>query len=281
MTDDSTTTQPRSERWSGTRGRLRLAAWLVAAATLLALVAVACGGGGDDDEGTPGASTDPNGTPTRSGPEVVMSTFTPVPPDYTPEIMQTAAAQQTAYQQTATLQPQVTATVPPAVNTPSGPVATVPGNQVQPPDVFLQTPGGRLQGSKGSYNWYDIELDTGAEVRAPYVILDQGSVLWASGTGGEIVVPDAAYPVQSVNVGFFDYETNVAIPQNTDGTLVGQDYAFYQQNPAVRSFDAQGPTVAFQPEVPSGTYIILVTVVWQNDFNLPLQSTYAYVVQVQ
>ena len=210
-----------------------------------------------------------------------MSTFTPVPPDYTPEIMQTAAAQQTAYQQTATLQPQVTATVPPAVNTPSGPVATVAGNQVQPPDVFLQTPGGRLQGSKGSYNWFEIELDTGADVRAPYIILDQGSVLWANGTGGEIVVPDADFPVQAVTVGFYDYETNVAIPQNTDGTLVGQDYAFYQQNPAVRSFEAAGPTVAFQPEVPSGSYIILVTVVWQNDFNLPLQSTYAYVVQVQ
>lgn len=271
-------------RWSGARGRLRLTGLVLLGALLLALVAVACGGDDDDDgDGGENASVtaDGEGTPGRGGPEVIMSTFTPVPPDFTPEVMQTAAAQQTAYAQTATAQPATTATPPPAVSPPSGPVATVPGNQIQPPDVFLQTPGGRVAGSKGSYNWYEIDLDTGAEVRAPYIVLDQGSMLWASGTGGELDVPDADFPVGSVRIEFFDYETNVAIPQNPDGTVMGDDLAFFQQNPAVRSLDAPGPTVSFQPEVPSGTYIILATVNWQNDLGLPLQSTYAFAVQVQ
>ncbi|MGH2542154.1 MAG: hypothetical protein ACRDIB_05140, partial [Ardenticatenaceae bacterium] len=70
----------------------------VVALSLLAVgVLVAWSSLGDDDE------------PDRDGPLVSVATFTPAPPDFTPEVARTFVARQTAAAQTATAQPEQTA----------------------------------------------------------------------------------------------------------------------------------------------------------------------------
>jgi hypothetical protein len=144
---------------STTRPLLRVAA-LVCMASMLALVAaVACGGDEGSDEPTPAG---------QRTMVISQATFTPVPPNFTPEALQTRAALQTAYWQTATAQPSVAATAPPNVTMPSAPIATAAPNEVRPPDALLRTSVGEVLGSIGSFNWVSLELQAGGNISVPY-----------------------------------------------------------------------------------------------------------------
>jgi hypothetical protein len=240
--------------------------------------------GDDDDPGdsgdlnaqiSPASGDDDDATP-------VLATFTPVPPNFTPEVVQTRSALETAAALTATIQAQTTATAPPAVTfDPNIPTPTgTPGNLIIPPGAGLATSGGIAPGSIGSYNWYDLRFNRGAEVQAPYVILPAGGATWAGGTLARLEVGESPYAVQSAEVKLFVMDQNVAIPTDQSGTP-GDTPAFYPQTPPVRQLTIEGADIAFTPEVSPGRYIVQVRANWSTPVGLnPLWTEYIFIVDV-
>jgi hypothetical protein len=257
---------------AGARVKLPRVVASVAAVALLALGAVAACGG---DEGAD--RTNPN-----PGPTFTIATFTPVPPDFTPEAFQTSQAQQTAFAQTATAQPPVTATIPPSVTIQPDPnVTPAAENEIRPPDAVLRTVGGDALGSIGSYNWFNPTLQSGAEITAPYVPLPDAVASWATGTAGRIDVPNSPFAVVSAGVTIYTARENTAIPTDLQGNP-SDELAFYPQQAPVQQMTVQDPSLSITPAVEPGEYIMSVTINWQTPQNLPspLYTQYVYLVTV-
>ncbi|HYI15028.1 MAG TPA: hypothetical protein VEX37_06535 [Thermomicrobiales bacterium] len=240
---------------------------LTFAAVVLLLVAVvaACGGSDDDDGGV----------------VPVMSTFTPVPPDYTPEAAQTRAAHETAFSETQTAQPDVTATPPSGSPVEGTPRATLAPGEVRPPDAILRTPSGDTFGVIGSWNFYYADTDTGAKVDAPYVPLPGDAVNWPNGTTAQIEVPNSPYAVRSAAIDFYTYDDNVALPQTTDGVPTGE-IAFFPQTPPSQQAQIPGPTVSVAVDLPPGDYLVSSRIDWDAPATTEgeLFTQYVYVIRV-
>jgi hypothetical protein len=240
------------------------------------------------DDNDPGDSGDLDVQITASSgdeddPTPMLATFTPVPPNFTPEAVQTRSYLQTAGALTATAQAQVTSTAPPAstfdpnIPTPTGSVAV---NQIIPPGAGLATSGGIAPGSIGSYNWYDLRFNRGAEVTAPYVILPEGGADWASGTQARLEVGASPYAVTGAEIKLYIFDQNVAIPTDQSGNP-GDTPAFYPQTGPVRQLTVQGADILFTPEVSPGRYIVEMRVDWSTPVGLnPLWTQYIFIVDV-
>jgi hypothetical protein len=265
---------------------------IVAALLLLAVsVAVACGGDDDEPEGgdvdvetTDTTDASPEGTDDEI--EVVMSTFTPTPPDNTPESVRERERQQTAFAETQTAQPQTTATQPPDVTiNPNTPVATIPSNAVRPPELVMGTSAGQQSGTIGSMNWYDPVRNAGYNGDTPYVQMPTGNLDWASDTEASFTVPESPYAVRSTQINVFVYDDNVAIPQNSQGQVIG-DYVFARQTDPVDQEQIEGATISINPDLEPGNYIIEAVVTWDGppeleaQYNEALFTQYVFVVTV-
>lgn len=270
---------------NGSRARRGAASVGIALALFLVAAAFTAACLGDD---RPGESGDINVrvTANRSGDDTddstpVLATFTPVPPDFTPEAVRTRSALQTAAALTATAQAQVTATAPPSVTVNPFPVTgTIPLNTIIPPNVGLITSGGAAPSALGSYNWYDLRFNRGAEVTAPYVLLPDGGAQWAGGTEARLEVASSPYAVMSAEIKFFVFDQNVAIPTDQSGKP-GDRPAFYAQTAPVRQLSLQGPDIRFTPEVGPGRYIVDMRVNWSTPTGLnPLWTQYIFIVDV-
>jgi len=247
-------------------------------------VTAACLGGDDKPEAThpplhatvPGASTpgDVSHTP-------VLATFTPVPPNFTPEVVQTRSALQTAAALTATVQAQTTSTAPPAVTiNPNTPAATRPANSITPPNANLSTSAGAAPSSIGSYNWFEPAINAGAQVTAPYILLPDSGASWATGTNATLTVENSPYALLQAEVKIYTFDGNVAIPTDQSGNP-GTTPAFYPQQAPARAFNVLGPDVSFTPEVPPGRYIVDIRVNWSTPTGLDqLYTEYIFTMDV-
>lgn len=229
-------------------------------------VKVTAGSGGNDDE-----------------PTAVLATFTPVPPNFTPEALQTRVALQTAAAETAAAQPSVPATAPPEVtidpNIPT-PTGTVAGDLIIPAGANLVTSGGVAPGSIGSFNWFDPRFNKGAEITAPYVLLPETGVSWATGTSARLEIGESPYAVTGATITIYPFEGNTAIPTDQSGTP-GDTPAFYPQTPPTRQVTLEGADIAITPEVPAGRYIVEMRVNWSTPEGLnQLWTQYIFLVDV-
>ena len=264
-------------RWRlgrGLRGLARLrslqrALTLAAVVLLVVATVAACGGSNDDDEGV----------------APVMSTFTPVPADFTPEAVQTRSARETAFSETETAQPNVTAT-PPSGSPDGSPVeatprATLAPGEVRPPDAILRTPSGDTFGKVGSWNFYYADTDVGAQVDAPYVPLPGDAVSWPNGTTARIEVPNSPYAVRSAAIDFYTYDDNVALPQTTDGVPTGE-IAFFPQTPPSQQAQIPGPTISVTVDLAPGDYLVSARIDWDAPATSAgeLFTQYVYVIRV-
>jgi hypothetical protein len=143
--------------------------------------------------------------------------------------------------------------------------------------VILRTPSGDAIASLGSFNWYDFELLSGADVKAPYIDLPDGSATMATGSGFQIVVPDSPLAVASADTTVYTVEGNVAYPQDAQGVASNQ-LAFVPQTPASWQGSVPGPTITVTPQLPPGNYIVSVKINWQTpaDFGVPLHTQYVF-----
>lgn len=262
-------------------GRLLRGAALSLAVILLLLAAVAACGG---DEGNDGDATDATGSPTRdgSGPDVVVSTFTPTPPDNTPAALQTRIAVQTQQATTPTPggTPQQSGSPQPGEPTP-----TRAGNEVRSPEVRLVTGTGELVGEIGSFNWYDAELDTGGKFDVPYVFLPNGNVDWPQGTTARLEVAESPYAIRSATLSFYSFDDNVAIPTNEQGNPITGGYAFLPQQDPLQQEQIAGPEITMSANVAPGNYIVEARVVWDGPADVEqsigeLTTQYVFVVTV-
>lgn len=262
-------------------GRLLRGAGLSLAVILLLLAAVAACG---SDEGSGDDATAVSGSPTRGndGPDVVMSTFTPTPPDHTPEAVQTADALRT---QQASSPTAGTTTPSDGSPQPGEPTPTPAPNEVRSPEVRLVTAAGDLVGAIGSFNWYDAELDSGGKFDVPYVFLPNGTVDWPQGTTARLEVPDSPYAVRSATISIYTFDDNVAIPTNEQGNPITGGYAFLPQQDPLQREELTGATIETGVDVPPGNYIVEARVVWDGPAEVEqsigeLYTQYVFVVTV-
>lgn len=267
---------------------LRVIALMCATLLLVVAVAAACGGdeGNDDPDSTAGASPEADGGDGDDEIVVVMETFTPTPENNTPASLQTRSAQQTAFAETQTAQPDSPSTAPPDITVnPNTPAATIPANAVKPPDLVLNTSAGTQTGAIGGYQWYDLELNAGGDFDVPYVALPDTNLEWASATTAELTVPESPFAIRSTEVNVFVYDDNIATPQDAQGQIVG-DYVFAKQTDPVRQETIQGSDITLNQDVEPGNYIFEVTVTWDAPDNLeavfesPLSTQYVFLVTV-
>ncbi len=277
--DGSSVGQP---RW----GRV-LASVGAGAALLLVVGAITAACMGDDNKNDSGkldvvvtAGTG-SGDDTKGTPVPILATFTATPPDFTPEVIQTRSALQTAAAETA--EARTTATPPPAV-TPNqaAPTGTIPAGALSPPTASLLTSAGSAPGSIGSYNWADMRLNAGANVTAPYVILPESGAQWATSTEARLEVTDSDLPVTGAEIKLYVFDQNVAIPTDQQGNA-GDTPAFYPQTNPTRQFTIQGQDILFTPEVPPGRYVVDMRVNWSTPTGMglePLWTQYIFLVDV-
>lgn len=265
---------------SGRQRRARVASLLpasvvsrtVAVVSALAIVTMVVGAacvGGDSS------------TPT---PFYVIETFTPTPPDHTPEALITRAAQQTASAQTATAQPTRDPSAPTPLPGTPGATRTIPsGSEIRPPDLILRTSFGETWAAVGSFNWCSVALGTCADIQTGYIILETDTLFWAIGDEGTIEVPDTPFPALSAEVGLYLHDQNVVIPQDVTGQIIGDKPAFV---PLIAPAQFETVTGAggwsFTPDVPPGKYILSVNISWTQPEGapLPLHTEYAFIVEV-
>jgi hypothetical protein len=247
---------------------------LVFVVAVVALVAaVACGVDEGSDEPTPAG---------QRTMVISQATFTPVPPNFTPEALQTRAALQTAYWQTATAQPSVAATAPPNVTMPSGPVATAAPNEIRPPDALLRTAAGEVLGSIGSFNWVSLELQAGGNISVPYVFVTESGTTLATGTSAQLVVPSSSFAVTGAGIALYNLDTNMVIPTDQSGQPIGTEPAFFPQESPVWEQRVEGANITIAPQAPPGRYILSVRVDFQTPDGLPdpLFTQYVFAVNV-
>lgn len=248
---------------------------LIVSSTLtISFVLAACGVAGV------GGSENTEPTPTET-PDWWIATFTPVPPDYTPEALQTRAAQQTAWSQTATAAPPTTATPPPPVATQQSNRPTPAPGEIRPPDLILAATGGQVIGDAGSFNFCSEESNTCADVQAPWVALSGNGVSWATGTPARFTVPSTPYAVQSADVSVYPYDGNVVIPTDGQGN-VSDKYAFIAQTPPADRQSIPGPDLLLNSNLTPGFYIIEMRVNWVTPEGVarPMFTQYVFVVEV-
>jgi hypothetical protein len=242
---------------------------------LLMIAGIACGGDGNSGRAD-------------SRDTVSIQTFTPTPPDHTPEALVTREAQQTAWAQTATAQPAVTAT-PPVAGTrvegtrePAGPGTPNPEDEIRPPDMFLDTNGGQAQAALGSFNWCEIRLLQCASIQFGYLILEHGSVTWSAGTPGVITTPNASLAPLTAELALYLHDENVVIPVNASGQVIGDKPAFVALTEPAQTFSVSGPDISVTPDVPPGRYVLSVNMNWTlpEGATLPLYTNYAFVVEI-
>lgn len=239
----------------------------VSALTIVLLVAgVACMG----DDGP------------RRGPTFTISTFTPTPPDHTPEALVTRDAQATAWSQTATAAPAVTATPPGATTEPGAGQTPVGDDEIRPPDLILTTDGGQTRASVGSFNWCSSVMNQCADIRAGYVVLNEASGSWSAGTAGTITTPNTEFPPQNAEAMLYVHDDNAAIPQDETGTIIGSDLAFVPMTAPMQIETFSGTDMTMTPTVAPGKYILVVQVNWETPAGVsrPLHTQYAFVVEI-
>jgi hypothetical protein len=256
---------------------------MAAALSLVAVsIAVACGGSGD--------SSKPTATPAATH-EMVIATFTPVPPNFTPEVVQTRAAQKTAYIQTATAQPPASPTAPGTNATPNTDAAAcrpdAGNNELRPPDLLLNSSGGTQCGSVVSWNWYDAQNDRGANVQAPQGAPISESVLnTAAGEPMTMTVPASPYAVENARIDVYTVDGNVAMPRDAQGqSIPGLSLVFVPQTAPAWNTNIQGSNISFTPQLAPGQYIVAVRIDWAGPAdveaaNQPLYTAYTFVIQV-
>jgi hypothetical protein len=197
-----------------------------------------------------------------------MSTFTPVPPDFTPEVIQTQSARQTEAAQVSPEASNATPTAPPAITpngsavTPNGsPVATTQPGEIRPPDAIFRSNSGQAAGAIGNSNFVDPATETGATISAPYVPLPDGAAGWPVNSEARIEVPNSPYAVRSAMVEIYSFDENVARPQNPDGSTTGE-LAFYPQTQPAQQVPVVGASIVLTPDVDPGNYLVVARIVW-------------------
>jgi hypothetical protein len=251
--------------------RLTLRPWRAfSGIAIVTMLLAACGG----DEGAVTA------TPTTQGVmNVVIATMTPVPPDYTPEIVQTQAAEQTAAAQTATAAPPTTPT-PDVGSTPGG-SSQIPEGAMRPAELLMIATGGQVSGDFGSYVWCDEPTNTCAEIRAPWVDLSGNGISWGKETTARFTAPNSPYALVSATVSIYTYDGNIVIPTSGTGSTADH-YAFVAQTDPLYQQSHNGPEILLNVSLNPGFHIIEVAVNWQTPQGLPkpLTTQYAFVVEV-
>jgi hypothetical protein len=241
----------------------------LAAVLLVAALLAACG----SDEGL----QEPPSTATATF-ETIIATFTPVPPDYTPEILLTRAAEQTAWSLTATAEPPTTAT-PASGNMGGG--SQAPEGVLQPPTLIMIATGGQVAGDPGSYVWCEEATNTCADIRARWVDLSGSGISWAKDTPARFSAPASPYALVSADITIYPYDGNIVIPTDGAGNTADH-YAFLAQTAPVFQQSLNGPDLLLNANLQPGFHIIEVVVHWQTPQGLPtpLKTQYAFVVEV-
>lgn len=240
------------------RPRLQRAATFSAVLLIVPLLLTACGGSGDDDDRTEGG-------------RVVMATFTPVPPNWTPEADPTieAARTQVAEMQTAT------ASAPTPTAGPTQPVEPPTGNEdvifptppggagaVYPPTSVLVTTAGRyIEATVGSYNWFEQSTQGGGSFNAPWIELTDASVVAVAGDVAILRFDAEAPEPETTKIEVYTVEGNTAIPTTVDGQSTDKP-AFLRQADPVLSTTSEEVSPSFSLDVAPGNYFVLATVTW-------------------
>ena len=169
---------------------------------------------------------------------------------------------------TSTLTPQaVVGSSSEAVASPSGtrlPTPTPGPNEIRPPELTMVTLDNRRVGIVAANAWYDPETETfsGFEFSGR-VILATDPIVWPVDTEATFAVQDTSpFPIGQTNVAFYRYEDNTAPLVNSQGHVIGRDPTYIRQEEPVAAFDLNGPTLTLTNPVPSGMYIIDVTIRW-------------------
>jgi hypothetical protein len=168
------------------------------------------------------------------------------------------------------------------------PTPTIAPNEVRPPEGWLVAGAQRAIGAYGRYNWYRPDIDTGAQLDlVPYVILPSSALRVPNGTAMSVeTLQGTPYPVTGATVEIFTYSDNIAIPQDQQGNIVGENYAFVEQQPPVQEGRA-GADLQFTPNVAPGNYIVRVDTQWQAppeiaaNLESPLHVEYVFLLEVQ
>lgn len=250
---------------------------MIAAALLVASVAAACGG--DDNEPNP---------PPRTTPVVEVATFTPVPP----EVLATQTAGAEAAAQTATAQPAASPTIPlgtPGESTGSNECEVERREgEISPPDLFLSAGNARQCGMIASFNWYEpIPVDRGAKVEPQQgSLIPDGNITAPAGEPMSLVTDQTTYPIESATVSFYEFQSNIAIPTDSGGNVVGDNYVFVPQTDPAWSGAAEGALLSFTPQLAPGRYIAAIRTDFAADPAVeasigPIFSAYTFVVTVQ
>jgi hypothetical protein len=270
-------------------GLLR-AGGLTIAATLVALAAFSACIVGDDDnlpdrrDGKP-ISTIPGGSSSSGGSPVVMAaTFTPTTVGDISSGNKTATAAVFATQ-TATLQPTTDAS--PATFPAGSATPTQAPNEVRPPEGWLAAGKQRAIGAWGKWIWYEPRIfSAGGLELVPYVTLPPAALTLPAGASAHVEFTGApAFPTTGGRVQVFNFDTNIAIPQDERGNIVGDTYAFVEQEPPVQEGQL-GSDLRFTPNVPPGNYIVRVDTQWQAPPDVaaalpgPMHVEYIFLLQV-
>ncbi len=150
--------------------------------------------------------------------------------------------------------------------TPQGPRESTPTagpNEIRPPEMVLVTPAGQSIGIVAANAWHDPETDTfsGFEF-AGRVILAIDPIEWPSDSEATFDLLDSPYPPGTTRIAIYAYEENIATPTNSQGQVMGTDPAFVKQTDPVAELDLHGEPLTLSAPVPSGKYIVDVTIHW-------------------
>jgi hypothetical protein len=206
---------------------------------------------------------------------VVKSTYTPRPAGETPAAATDVAASPTL--------------VAPTPNGPRQPTPTAGPNEIRPPELVLVTSAGQSVGLVAANAWFDPETETfsGFEFSGQ-VILATDPIEWPQDTQASFEVGDSPYPAGTTEVAIYPHDTNVAIPQNAQGQVMGSDLVFTKLTEPVQELTLQGPALTVPAPVSSGKYIVDVTIHWtvpadiaqrlQEDVQQEAMTQYVFVV---
>lgn len=256
----------------------RRASVLSVALLAASLVLAACGGVGAGDSGD------------DSTPGWVMATFTPVPPDFTPEAIQTRAAAQAAATETAAVEPETSGT--PATTEGGTPAASTSCvaerqlNEIRPPDVYVTANGARACGNPGAYIWFDPDLGQGADVQPQQGVgVPEAGVRSSTGSSISLVASESPYAIESAVVSLFVYDENIAIPQDESGRIISETPVFVPRSEPVWSTNIEEGDITFTPDVEPGRYLLAARVNWDAPTEVeqayePLYTSYLFEVTV-
>lgn len=216
----------------------------------------------DDDEDASGA------TPTER--EVRIATFTPTSsePTPTPDIVETAAAEQTAFLETAEAQEEAAGPSPTPDPDAPEPTPTIElEDPISPPMTRMLLNGETLEPALSSYTWqFSDQALTLARILAPIVDMTDEQFIVSRGTELGIEFYGAEYrrPPDSLEVRVFDFEENSATPISAiTGASPDEELAFAIKTEPDQfvKLDPQGDRI-FEIDVPPGHYAVQVRGDW-------------------